>query len=357
VLLWFSRFVHVFVAVASRSGSPNLDERWRDAALLSFGAYCPPSVGRFIIRSGRLIASKLIGTGTRPMHRPPRPSTLGPRQAFGHSASGRRKLKTTPKRHRRLLVEPLEPRTLLALVPQLLADINQTPATVQMLQNGPGDIVDVGGVAFFTGLGSVGTGYELFKSDGTAQGTMLVKDISPGVNRSNIANLTNISDTLLFTANDGTHGTELWKSDGTAAGTVLVKDIVVGAASSNPSSFLNVGGTLFFIASTSPFGAELWKSDGTTAGTVLVKDIVAGSVGSNPTSLTNVNGTLFFTVDDGTSGMELWKTDGTDAGTVLAADILSGPGSWNSGTAMARPLGWRSPASIAASPSPPDEPD
>ena len=40
--------------------------------------------------------------------------------------------------------------------------------------------------------------------------------------------LTNVNGTLFFTANDGTHGHELWKSDGTAAGTVLVKDIIPG---------------------------------------------------------------------------------------------------------------------------------
>ena len=41
--------------------------------------------------------------------------------------------------------------------------------------------------------------------------------------------LTNVNGTLFFTANDGTNGTELWKSDGTAAGTVLVKDINPGS--------------------------------------------------------------------------------------------------------------------------------
>ena len=42
-----------------------------------------------------------------------------------------------------------------------------------------------------------------------------------------------VGDTLFFAANDGVHGTELWKSDGTEAGTVLVKDI-------NPGSFLRL---------------------------------------------------------------------------------------------------------------------
>ena len=54
---------------------------------------------------------------------------------------------------------------------------------------------------------------------------MLVKDINPGSDGSIPRILTNVGGTLFFAANDGTHGAELWKSDGTAAGTVMVKDI------------------------------------------------------------------------------------------------------------------------------------
>ena len=46
--------------------------------------------------------------------------------------------------------------------------------------------------------------------------------------------LTVVGSTVFFTATDATHGTELWKTDGTAAGTALVKDVYPGSIGSYP---------------------------------------------------------------------------------------------------------------------------
>jgi ELWxxDGT repeat protein len=197
----------------------------------------------------------------------------------------------------------------------LVADINPgSPGS------NPGWLTNVFGTLFFAaqgpgqGLLGVGGGTELWKSDGTAAGTSLVKDINPGSISSNPMDLTRVGTTVFFSANDGIHGRELWKSDGTAAGTRMVEDIGVGDSDSGPANLTNFNGKLFFTDTDPLHGTELWKSDGTAAGTVMVKDINPGPGDSDPTELTVAGGKLYFLADDG-NGPTLWTSDGTPGGT------------------------------------------
>src|SRR6185436_10950944 len=99
------------------------------------------------------------------------------------------------------------------------------------------------------------------------------KDINAGAAHGNPTNLTVSNGTLFFTAITVANGSELWKSDGTDTGTVLIKDINTNASANQGNSgttkFVDVNGTLFFvvthsvIATTTYTGYQLWKSDGT----------------------------------------------------------------------------------------------
>ena len=165
-------------------------------------------------------------------------------------------------------------------------------------------------------------GRELWKTDGTRAGTLMVKDINPDAG-SNPGDLVAVGSTLFFSANDGTHGEELWKSDVTRAGTIMVKDINVGSGSSAPRSLTAVGSTLFFLPSEGPkaHSQQLWKSDGTRAGTLLIQDIGRGSSTSYLDELTNVDGTLFFLSLAQDQGTELFTSDGTVDGAQMIKDF------------------------------------
>ncbi len=140
---------------------------------------------------------------------------------------------------------------------------------------------------------------------------------------SNPQNLTNVNGTLYFVAYDNNVGSELWKSDGTEAGTVLVKDIFSGIGSSNLQNLTNVNGTLYFSATDGNGGNELWKSDGTEAGTVLVKDIFSGIGSSYPNNITYINGKLYFFADNGNTGQELFVLDLNSTPTDLSLSTSS----------------------------------
>ena len=178
----------------------------------------------------------------------------------------------------------------------------------------------VGSTLFFQA--SDGTnGYELWKSDGSAAGTVMVKDINSGSGSSSPAYLTAVGSTLYFQAADAATGIELWKSDGAAETTLMVKDINLGATSSTPSYLAAVGSTLYFQAADAATGSELWKSDGSASGTVMVKDINSGSSSSSPAYLTAVGSTLYFQAGDASKGFELWKSDGSSDTTAMIKQV------------------------------------
>lgn len=223
---------------------------------------------------------------------------------------------------------------------------------------------------FYYFSGSDSSTHKLFKTDGTAAGTVALKDVTQ------VLNMKVYNGMLYFGFIDtGAAGASLWKSDGTVPGTQLVK--AFGGVMHAPHSFNEVNGKMFFCSSNSQqmgfpkklyvsdgsaagtfvldsslvdigftFGTlnnrllfsasnsadtsylkrELYITDGTIAGTQLVKDIKSGPLGSNPHSFITYNGKVYFGADDGVNGTELWVTDGTTAGTQMVKDINPGNG-------------------------------
>jgi len=271
-----------------------------------------------------------------------------------------------------LVAPPVAAEALAATTVSRVSDIN--PGSADAFPSGT---VSIGTSVYFNARDGV-NGIELWKSSGTAAGTVIVKDINPGSGSSVPSALTNIDGVLYFFADDAVHGAELWKSDGTAAGTVMVKDINPNG-DSYPSNFTLVNRTIYFGArGTGQYGMDLWKTDGTANGTQkvdvgasvagplrayngsllfwageaqhgrelwkvdsaglpsMVKDINPGVADGMPLPAQGftqygreVNGTFMLNANDGEHGVELWKSNGTAAGTVMVKDVQPGSDSSN----------------------------
>ncbi len=241
--------------------------------------------------------------------------------------------------------------------------------------------VTMGGVLYFL-ADTPSYGVELWRSDGTAAGTWMVKDINPAPGVSGFPQVLTpefvvLGDQLLFWASDGVNGIELWRSDGTALGTNMIVDAVSNGDAS-PINLTVAGDRVFYFASTPAFGKELWISDGTPTGTHMVVDFCAtaangagdrsnvgqlkghicadgdgvnflgsNSVFVNP-CLCHSDGTaagthvvsaaagyaefitvlgagITFSSYSSAAGYEPWFSDGTAAGTVMLGDLEAGP--------------------------------
>lgn len=203
-------------------------------------------------------------------------------------------------------------------------------------------------------------GSELWVTDGTKEGTRMIKDIVPGAQSSSPKDfyvLESAEDTLFFRTQD----IEWWRSDGTTSGTSQVNDdqlinflnyhklgkyftkegsLYARDENGNESLVTNrlSGGNSFefkgetFFAGTSTTGTELWKTNGDDSSTVIVKEIYDGTYSSpwsdehyqgsgSPSNFFVHGDSIYFSARNRTNGMELWKSDGTTDGTVLLKDI------------------------------------
>jgi ELWxxDGT repeat protein len=201
----------------------------------------------------------------------------------------------------------------------------------------------INNILYFSATDDWEYGQELWKSDGSPSGTVMVKDINDNILLfssndkagvgSNPEKLINANGVLYFVANDSGvdgsgSGKELWKHDPISNTTSVVSDINPGFYGSDPSNFEQVGTNLFFTAKTDGMDNELYKCSILGGNATLVKNINPAA-SSTPSNLTNFKNKLYFTADDGANGKELWVSDGNPNGTFLINDINQGPNSSN----------------------------
>lgn len=158
---------------------------------------------------------------------------------------------------------------------------------------------------------STGIGF----SDGTAAGTRMIRTAKAG-------SMTVLHETAYFGMDDGEHGYELWRSDGTDAGTMMVADRfgpTGGVASIAPAAT-----RVYYYGFDSPVSPlQLFESDGTAAGThaVFPSHPADWRPGGSQGAIVTAGDTAFFAASDSATGIEPWMTDGTDAGTHMIVNV------------------------------------
>ena len=169
----------------------------------------------------------------------------------------------------------------------------------------PQNLIEFKNKLYFTTYDPVNSYDYLWKAVGGESGVVLVKS----VNVAYWVPFAKTKEKFFFTADDfnTNAGYELWASDGSSQGTKMVKDIFTGDYNSSfPSQLTSAGSMVFFTSIDSAHGNELWKSDGSAKGTQLVKGITPGRDGTDGIyNLIGADEQVYFLLDGA-----LWTSGG-----------------------------------------------
>ncbi|MCA0355162.1 MAG: hypothetical protein LCH85_24475 [Chloroflexi bacterium] len=184
----------------------------------------------------------------------------------------------------------------------------------------PSHLTQLDSRVFFTANDGV-HGQELWVSDGSNQGTRLVKDINP-TGSANPYKLTAAAGQLFFVVSAG-NNEQLWVTNGTEAGTTMVYSFSRPAAE-EPAivDLAPVASGVIVMGYTAEFGIEPWFSNGSNAGTALIRDINPGKAGSEikvstccsysfATEFTPMGSSVAFMAKTGNAGNQIWLSDGS----------------------------------------------
>jgi hypothetical protein len=198
-----------------------------------------------------------------------------------------------------------------------------------------GSIV-VFGVASGPAFNDAAGGDQLWRTDGTQVGTVLIENLPRLSVYAGLTSIESFGSKALFAYEDGTGSfiPGLWVTDGTSAGTFAIPSVM------NPRFGITANGLAFMVTADG-----LVATDGTIAGTNVIMPKSLGPNGFGPTTImaqlgnkvifaagipTQLNGPYILGPDN-----QLWITDGTSAGTKLIATLpingsLAGIGSMTS---------------------------
>lgn len=190
------------------------------------------------------------------------------------------------------------------------------------------------GLIYFAATDNTTLTTTIWKTDGSADGTVEISSFNQAYR---ITHIEVLNGKLIIPLRTAENGIELWVSDGTPQGTKVLKDINIGSTGNGISEYcVNYFGncnmsimnnSLFFIATDGSTSRQLWKTDGTTSGTVLVTDLDISGAGVSDYFDSNVfetNGKLLMNGRDTENGGEVWVSDGSSEGTTILKNIQPG---------------------------------